>query len=422
MDDFMTELTKLLDLPNTKVLSYKVTNEAVYIYIESTEDKVPCRKCGRETKPKGLGQEIKLRHLPILGKPCYLMLKPKRGICEYCDDNPTTNQRLEWYEYKSRYTKAYENHVLFSLVNSTVVDVSIKEGIGPGAVEGILRRRVSSKVNWKTFKELGLLGIDEISLKKGYQDYVTIISSRSGGKTRILTVIKGREKAKIKAFLSGIPRRLRNTVAGVCCDMYDGYVNAAKEVFKEKAPVIVDRFHVAKLYRKCLVGLRKGELARLRKTLTTEEYHALKSAIAILKRNKEFVTKEEREILKPLFRHSPALKAAHKLCCQLTGIYNSQIGKRKASRKIDKWIAKVEASKLNCFNRFVTTLKKYKDEIIAYFKGRYTSGFVEGFNNKVKVLKRRCYGIYDENSLFRRLFLDCSGYDTFLYQQGMQAL
>jgi len=418
MDDFVTEL---LNLPTTKVLSYKITDEHVCIYIESTETKIPCRKCGKETKSKGLGQEVKLRHLPILGMPCYLIIKPKRGICENCDDTPTTNQRLDWYEYKSRYTKVYETHVLLSLVNSTVADVSIKEDVGTDAIDGILKRRVGGKVDWKHFRKIGLLGIDEISLKKGHQDFVTLITSRVNGKTRILAVIKGRDKDKTKAFLSAIPRRLKNTVVGVCCDMYDGYVNAAKEVFKEKVPVIVDRFHVAKLYRKSLVKLRKSELARLRKQLTEEEYKLLKPAIALLRRNKEFVTKEERKILEPLFRYSPVLKSAYKLCCQLTGIYNSRIGKKKAARKVNEWIVKVEASDLNCFNTFISTLKKYKNEIVAYFKGRNTSGFVEGFNNKVKVLKRRCYGIFDENSLFRRLFLDCSGYDKFLYQQGLQA-
>ena len=111
MDDFVTEL---LNIPDTNVLSYKITEENVYIYIESAEAKIPCRQCGRETKSKGLGQEVKLRHLSILGRPCYLIIKPKRGICEYCDDKPTTNQRLDWYEYKSRYTKAYETNVLLS--------------------------------------------------------------------------------------------------------------------------------------------------------------------------------------------------------------------------------------------------------------------------------------------------------------------
>ncbi len=355
-------------------------------------------------------------------RPCYLIIKPKRGICEHCDDAPTTNQRVDWYKYKSRYTNAYEEHALFVLVNSTVTDVSIKENLGTDAIHGILKRRIASKVDWKQFKKIGLLGIDEISLRKGYQTFVTLVTSRVNNKTRILAVITGREKAKIKAFLSSIPRRLKSTVVGICCDMYDGYVNAAKEVFKDKAPVIVDRFHVARLYRKSLVRLRKSELARLRKDLTADKYQSLESAIAILKRNKEFVTKEERKILDPLFRCSPALKVAHKLCCQLTGIYNSRIGKRKASNKINSWIAKVQAGDINCFNSFTITLKKYKIEIVAYFKGRNTSGFVEGFNNKVKVLKRRCYGIVDENSLFRRLFLDCSGFDTFLGQQGLQAI
>ncbi|MGC3834751.1 transposase [Moritella viscosa] len=33
---------------------------------------------------------------------------------------------------------------------------------------------------------------------------------------------------------------------------------------------------------------------------------------------------------------------------------------------------------------------KYKGQIANYFKGRKNSGFVEGLNNKIKVMKRRC--------------------------------
>ena len=211
-------------------------------------------------------------------------------------------------------------------------------------------------------------------------------------------------------------------VEGVCCDMYDGYINAAKEVFNKKVPVIVDRFHVAKLYRKCLVALRKKELLRLRKTLSEEKYKSLSPAISILKRNKEFVTVEERKVLESLFRYSSMLKIAYKFCCQLTGIYNSHFGKRKANNKINEWMLSVERSELHCFDRFLVTLKKYQPEIVAYFKGSNTSGFVEGFNNKVKVIKRRCYGIFNEESLFRRLFLDCVGYDIFHTTQGLQAI
>ena len=77
------------------------------------------------------------------------------------------------------------------------------------------------------------------------------------------------------------------------------------------------------------------------------------------------------------------------------------------------------SSDMRCFDTFVKTLSKYKIHIIQYFKGRYTSGFVEGFNNKIKVIKRRCYGISDANSLFRRIFLDTEGYARFLNRTGV---
>ncbi len=298
----------------------------------------------------------------------------------------------------------------------------MKENVGYDAVDGVINRRISNEINWGKIKIIGLLGIDEISLRKGYQDFMTLVTSRYNNKTRILAVIKGREKTVIKEFLLTIPKKLKKTTVGICTDMYDGYVNAAREVFGKQIPVIVDRFHVAKLYRQCLVNLRKNELVRLKKVLSEETYQSLKLAIAILKRNKEFVTQEEKKILQPLFKYSPALKEAHKLCCQLTGIYNSNIGKRKANAKINAWILLVEKSQLRCFDTFAKTLKKYQIEIIAYFKGRNTSGFVEGFNNKVKVLKRRCYGIFDENSLFRRLFLDCYGYALFGQARGFAAI
>ena len=59
------------------------------------------------------------------------------------------------------------------------------------------------------------------------------------------------------------------------------------------------------------------------------------------------------------------------------------------------------------------TVKKWKNEITNYFVNRYTSAFVEGLNNKIKVLKRRCYGIYDLKHFFQRLFLNLSGYELY---------
>jgi transposase len=63
--------------------------------------------------------------------------------------------------------------------------------------------------------------------------------------------------------------------------------------------------------------------------------------------------------------------------------------------ELGAWIKDVQALGLSCFDSFVGTLQKWMDEISNYFIQRQSSGFVEGLNNKIKVIKRRCYGIYD---------------------------
>lgn len=387
------------------------------ITVASTKKEIPCHQCGRLTEPHGKGRTVQLRHLSIFGKKTFIEITPPRGRCPYCDNNPTTTQQADWYERKSPHTKAYEKHLLLSLINSTLSDVSIKEEIGYQAIQAVVDRQIETVVDWKSIKEIGLLGMDEISLKKGYRDYVTLITSRTSTELRILAVLKGREKVTIKGFLQGIPKKLRKTIAGVCTDMYDGFINAAKEALGKQIPVIVDRFHVAQLYRKCLVSLRKQELKRLRKELPEEEYRALKPAIGLLCHGKEFMTKEDKKIAAPLFKQSPLLKVAYQFCCKLTGIYNRAIDPTVAHEKITQWIRSVEASELVCFNRFIKALKKYRTEIENYFINRENSGFVEGLNNKAKVLKRRCYGIFNLKHFFQRLFLDFSGYALFAKNQ-----
>ena len=115
-----------------------------------------------------------------------------------------------------------------------------------------------------------------------------------------------------------------------------------------------------------------------------------------------------------LFKHSPVLELAYFLRNELTGIFDEHITKRKAKSKLNSWIRKVRKSGLTCFDKFISTLEKLMDDILNYFLHRHNSGFVEGLNNKVKVLKRRCYGLLNYENLFRRLYLDMQGYELFL--------
>ena len=104
---------------------------------------------------------------------------------------------------------------------------------------------------------------------------------------------------------------------------------------------------------------------------------------------------------------------AYTLREKLTALFDAPLSKEDALQQITAWSAEVQASGLNCFNKFLTTLTNWRDEILNYFPQRQTSGFVEGFNNKVKVLKRRCYGLFKAGHIFQRLYLDLEGYRLF---------
>ena len=104
-------------------------------------------------------------------------------------------------------------------MNATISDVARKEGIGYKAVLGALRHQIRAGINWDALEQLGTLGLDEIALKKGHKDFVTIITSRVGERLRVLGVLASRKKEAVKRFLRSIPDRLLATVTSVCTDM-----------------------------------------------------------------------------------------------------------------------------------------------------------------------------------------------------------
>jgi transposase len=103
-------------------------------------------------------------------------------------------------------------------------------------------------------------------------------------------------------------------------------------------------------------------------------------------------------------------------CRKLTAIFDQDLPKAVGQRKIRNWIEWVKQSGLKCFDQFLKTLERWWEEITNYFQDRANSGFVEGLNNKLKVLKQRCYGILNRDHLFQRICLDLEGYRLFAWQ------
>jgi transposase len=404
-----------LDIPDVRVLQTDLTQADEFILtVESTLQSTSCRRCGRTiTEQHGEDRPRLLRHLPILGRPVYLRIRPKRFRCPYCDDHPTTTQELDWYDPNALHTKAYERHLIVQLVNSTMTDVVAKEDVSYDALLGILDRWIATSIDWSALEPFTVLGIDEIALKKGHRDFVAVLTAKTAcGRLHVLAILPDRLKATVVAWLQAIPEEHRRRIQTVCTDMWEGYVSAVQDVLPT-ATLVIDRFHVARHYRDGVDQLRKQEVRRLRATLPDELQDDLKHILWPCRKRPADLDDEEQAQLERFLVHSPALRQAITLREELTTIFDTARSKADGLRRIRFWRQRVSKSGLRCFDGFLSLLESWQDLITNYFIDHQTSAFVEGLNNKLKVLKRRCYGLCNVGRLFQRLTLDLDGYRRF---------
>jgi len=404
-----------LDIADVRVLQTDLTQAGELILtVESTIEHTTCHRCGRTiTEPHGIDKSRLLRHLPILGRPVYLRIRPKRFRCPFCDDHPTTTQQLDWYDAAALHTKAYERHLIMQLINSTLSDVVAKEDVAYDALLGILDRWVATAVDWTTLPAFTTLGIDEIALTKGHRNFVAVLTGRAtDGTIHLLAVLPDRLKTTVVTWLQALPVDRQQAITTICTDMWEGYITAVQEVLPQ-AIIVIDRFHVARHYRDAVDDLRKQEVRRLRQELPAEERDQLKRTLWPFRKRTEALTDAEQARLDTLLHHSPALQTAYTLREELTAIFDTARSKADGLRRIRFWRQRVERSGLACFDRFLALLDTWQDLIANYFTHHDTSGFVEGLNNKLKVLKRRCYGLRNVGRLFQRLTLDLDGYRRF---------
>lgn len=211
---------------------------------------------------------------------------------------------------------------------------------------------------------------------------------------------------------------MRTTIADFTTDMWEGYVNAIEEFIAAHpdvtARLVIDRFHVAQQYRDDFDELRKQEFKRLKKALPQATYDQdCKGTLWLLRKNHKDLDNQERVRLRRLFLHAPQLHQAYTLREELTALFNSVQSRAEGERRLTQWIDKVQQSALDCYDGFIKTLRSHWHPILNYFVARINSGFVEGLNNKIKTIKRRCYGIRKISTLFQRIWLDLEGPDRF---------
>ena len=106
------------------------------------------------------------------------------------------------------------------LIGSTIADVLRKAGLTYAVVLGAVERHVAGAVNGDALPSLGVIGLDEIALRKGHAHFIVLVTQRRAeGTVALLGVLPERKKETVVAFLRSIPRRLRQTITDVCTDM-----------------------------------------------------------------------------------------------------------------------------------------------------------------------------------------------------------
>ncbi|RUQ35374.1 MAG: ISL3 family transposase, partial [Candidatus Competibacteraceae bacterium] len=264
-------------------------------------------------------------------------------------------------------------------------------------------------VDWTAFSALETLGIDEVALRKGHGHYVAVIWARDAdGQNHVLAVLPNRLQATVQSFLESIPDTLKTTVRRVCIDLWEGSASAVAAALP-KAQVVVDRFHVAVHDRDAVDALRQAECRRLNADRSPERAIPTAALRPLLRREWRSLNPDQQGKIIELFEQTPILARAYVLRTLLTAIFESTPDRATAQSRLRLWVTQVKASGLHGFDTFLNTWEHWQDKILNSFNGRQTSGFVEGLNNKLKLLKRRCFGLDDPTELFRRLWLDIEG-------------
>ena len=240
-------------------------------------------------------------------------------------------------------------------------------------------------------RELGTIraiGVDEIQYGKGHQ-YLTLVYQIESGCVRLLWVGKERTQESFEKFFTLIGKELAEKIEFVCSDMWKPYLTLI-EKHCTNALNILDRFHVVAKLNLALDEVRASEARRL----VQDGYEPVlrKSRWCLLKRRTN-LTPKQRVKLRDVLRYNLQSVRAYLLkeYFQHFWDYDSPAW---AGKFLDRWCTEVMRSKIEPLKKFVRTVRNHRELLLNYFRARkaFSSGIVEGLNNKAKVTMRKAYG------------------------------
>ncbi|MCY7324025.1 MAG: ISL3 family transposase [Phormidesmis sp. CAN_BIN36] len=376
-------LDYLLDLPGVSVETCSCIENQFALQVRIVADGINCPHCERFTKELHQNRPILVRDLSTFGKAVYLKVPRRQFYCRNCQRYAT--EVLPWMDWKRHHTKRYEEYVYQRIKVSTIEQVSREEGLGVEEIKGIFDHVSAQRKNtWDSVKRVG---IDEIAMRKGHQDFVTVVGDIEQG--TLLDVIDSHRSADIIEVLSHQPIELREQVEEVSIDMWGGFPKVIAQVFPN-AVLVYDRFHVMKLVN--------NELNKLRKAVGM----TLRGSRFLLLKNQTDLNQEQRSQLESILNHSCCLRIAHELKEELRQIYETARTPESGKSRFQTWLNHAQ----QLYQESCQTIRGHLDGICNYFISHSSSGAIEGINNRIKLIKRQGYGFTNFEN-FRARLLAC---------------
>jgi transposase len=209
---------------------------------------------------------------------------------------------------------------------------------------------------------------------------------------RVLEVLESREKDCVANYLRQQKEGgLLAEVEEVTCDMWDGYVTAAQEVFGKDVRITIDRFHVMKNFQEKLTDARR----QIQRGMDKEEAKALKGTRWLWQKNWENLTEDERAELEELKKRFPLLRQLAEQRESLRAIFEDRTITTAAEgqKRLQQWMEEARKLGLKGLEAFCKTLSNWLDKIANYFVSRSSNGRTEGFNLALRSLLWRAYGM-----------------------------
>ncbi len=403
--DLMTlrDFTDLLDIPAVRITEYRKEQDQIDVCVELEKNSAPCPSCGVRSLRKHSQKAIQVRDLPCFGRHVYLLLPRRRFKCRHCS-KPFMEQ-LSFVEFRTSFTKRYEQYIYEQCRERSFTAVAKQEGISDTVIGKIYDSHAVACVQPKGRpKEIRVLGIDEISMRKGHRDFVCVITDIDG--KRVIEVLENRLKETLVAYLSTLPASVRKSIRYVSIDMWEGYYQAVVEALPKRVKIVIDRFHVMKNLTGALTKCRR----EIQRGMSKESRDELKGLRWILVKNECNLDKEEKVKLKDMYKKCPELKTCHKLKEDFRSIFEEETSRTKAKARLHVWKQRARKTELKSLEGFLSTLDNWEEWILNYFSsGRITNGVVEGINNKLKLIKRRAYGYRNNGNFRQRVLVECGG-------------